>query len=207
MHPHRSKSRANSFPLKGSLAFELPMQRAPPGAVCVLNQSGFETMVRAFRADLFRFACSLCHNRWQAEDLLQEAFAAAWKGRESLRDYRAAKAWLFSILHNEHVQVCRRRHLELVQMEPDSFPLVNDIPDLDRVELSECLAALPEAYRSPLVLQALGGFSGQEIAGMLQISAPNVMTRLKRARRAMAKVLGDSKKLQATKRARRCRPT
>jgi RNA polymerase sigma-70 factor, ECF subfamily len=173
----------------------------------MLNQSGFENMVRAFRADLFRFACSLCHNRWQAEDLLQEAFAAAWKGRESLRDYSAAKAWLFAILHNEHVQICRRKHLDLVPMEPDSLPMADDKGELDRVELAECLAALPEVYRSPLLLQALGGFSGQEIAGMLQISAPNVMTRLKRARRAIAKVAGDTTKLRAIERARRCCPT
>jgi RNA polymerase sigma-70 factor, ECF subfamily len=164
-------------------------------------------MVRAFRADLFRFACSLCHNRWQAEDLLQETFAAAWKGRESLRDYSAAKAWLFAILHNEHIQICRRKHLDLVQIEPDSLPVANDGEELDRLEITECLAILPEAYRNPLLLQALGGFSGQEIAAMLDISAPNVMTRLKRARRAFAKAAGVAKKSRGGKRPRPCRPT
>jgi RNA polymerase sigma-70 factor, ECF subfamily len=169
-----------------------------------MNQCGFENMVRAYRADLFRFACSLCHNRWQAEDLLQETFAAAWKGRESLRDNSAAKAWLFAILHNEHVQICRRKHLDLVQMEPDSLPMVNGNQELDRVELGECLVALPEVYGTPLLLQALGGFSGHEIAAMLGISAPNVMTRLKRARRAFAKVAGDATTIKAGKRRHRC---
>jgi RNA polymerase sigma-70 factor, ECF subfamily len=53
------------------------------------------------------------------------------------------------------------------------------------MELEESLRALPEHFREPLRLQVLGGFSGKEIAAMLNISESNVMTRLKRARDAL----------------------
>lgn len=158
-----------------------------PNAADTMNESAFEAMVRAFSSDLFRFAYWLCRNRWQAQDLVQETFAAAWKGRHGLRDNSATKAWLFSILRNEHVQVFRRKHLDLVDVELEDLPIADDNREIERVEIEECLRALPENYREPLLLHAIGGFSGKEIAAMLDISEPNVMTRLRRARQALQK--------------------
>ena len=63
-----------------------------------MKQNSYEMIVRAYSADLFRFDYWMCRNRWQAEDLVQETFAAAWRARDNLRDESAAKAWLFSIL-------------------------------------------------------------------------------------------------------------
>ncbi len=157
-------------------------------AVRAMNQTGFEVMVRAYSSDLFRFAYWLCRNRWQAQDLVQETFTAAWKGRDSLRDSSATKAWLFSILRNEHVRVFQRKRLDLVDVELEDLPIAGDNSELERVELEECLRALPETYREPLLLQVLGGFSGKEIAAMLNISEQNVMTRLTRARQALQKL-------------------
>lgn len=57
----------------------------------------FEAMVRAYSVDLYRFAFWLCRNHWQAQDLVQDCFASAWRAREGLRDEGAIKAWLFSM--------------------------------------------------------------------------------------------------------------
>lgn len=159
-----------------------------PHGVREMNQSGFEVIVRAYSPDLFRFAYWLCRNRWQAQDLVQETFAAAWKGRESLRDSRATKAWLFSILRNEHIRVFQRKRLDMVDVELEDLPIAGGNSGLERLELEECLRALPENYREPLLLQVLGGFNCREIAVMLAISEQNVMTRLTRARQALQKL-------------------
>jgi RNA polymerase sigma-70 factor, ECF subfamily len=152
-----------------------------------ITQSAFDAMVRDYSADLFRFAYWLCRNRWQSQDLVQETLANAWERRETLRDKTAAKAWLFSILRNEHVQIFRKKHLDLVDLELEDLPIADDNRELERMEIGECLRALPETYREPLLLHEIGGFSGREIAAMLKISEPNVMTRLKRARQALQK--------------------
>ena len=47
------------------------------------------------------------------------------------------------------------------------------------------MATLPEEYREPLVLQALGGFSSDEIANLLQLNVNTVNTRLFRARKLL----------------------
>jgi RNA polymerase sigma-70 factor, ECF subfamily len=164
-----------------------------------ISQNAFDALVRAYSADLFRFAFWLCRNRWQAEDLVQETFVAAWKGRQSLRDRGAAKAWLFSILRNEHVRVFQKKRLDMVDMELDDLDVASQGDELERVELEECLRALPENLREPLLLQVLGGFSGREIASMLNLSEQNVMTRLTRARRALIQLASSSVDSRAQK--------
>ena len=161
-------------------------------AIDAMSETEYEAMVRAYSSDLFRFAHWLCRNRWQAQDLVQETFIAAWKGRGSLRDGKATKAWLFSILRNEHVRVFQRKRLELVDTELDDLSVASDGNELERVELENMLRALPENFREPLLLQVLGGFSGKEIAAMLNLSEENVMTRLTRARQSLQKLAAPS---------------
>jgi RNA polymerase sigma factor (sigma-70 family) len=87
-----------------------------PTGIQTITANAFEAMVRAYSPDLFRFAYWLCRNRWQSQDLVQETLANAWERRDTLRDKTAAKAWLFSILRNEHVQTFRKKHLDLVDL-------------------------------------------------------------------------------------------
>lgn len=158
-----------------------------------MNQSGFETMVRAYSSDLYRFAYWLCRNRWQAQDLVQETFEAAWNARDSLRDQGAMKAWLFTILRNEHARSFERKQLDIVDAELDELPVAAPGSHTERVELENALQSLPENFREPLMLQTLGGFSGKEIAAMMGISEQNVMTRLSRARLALRRLVAGEK--------------
>jgi len=57
--------------------------------------------------------------------------------------------------------------------------------------LREKIANLPEEYREPLVLQVLGGFSGEEIANLLSLNKNTVMTRLFRARNQLKDALDE----------------
>lgn len=161
-----------------------------------LSQDGFETMVRAYSSDLYRFAYWLCRNRWQAQDLVQETFEAAWNARDSLRDQGAMKAWLFTILRNEHARSFERKQLDIVDAELDELPVVAPGSHTERVELENALQSLPENFREPLMLQTLGGFSGKEIAAMMGISEQNVMTRLSRARLALRRLVAGEKALE-----------
>lgn len=158
----------------------------------------FENTVRAYGADLYRFAYSLCRDRFGAEDLVQETFARAWKGWDALREPAAMKAWLFTIVRNEHARTFARKRVELV--DADVYEL--DVPDLSQAAgagADAMLAALPLAYREPLVLQVLGGFSCREIADMLQTTEGAVMTRLCRARQALRGQIAGAEKRKAAR--------
>ena len=166
-----------------------------------MDNKQFEVMVKAYSADLYRFAFWLCRNRWLAQDLVQDCFASAWKARDSVRDQRAIKAWLFSILRNAHASLYQRKRLDIEDADPDELGVRAEALGHERVELEECLTALPENYREPLMLQVLGGFSGKEISEMMGISEQNVMTRLCRARQSLRRLVqtGSNSALQGQK--------
>jgi RNA polymerase sigma-70 factor (ECF subfamily) len=157
-----------------------------------MDDRRFEAMVRAYSSDLYRFAFWLCRNHWQAQDLVQECFASAWRAHESLRDEGAIKAWLFSILRNAHASTYQRKRLDVEDVDLDDLGVAADDMGHERVELEECLGSLPEAYREPLMLQVLGGFSGKEISEMMGISEQNAMTRLSRARQSLRRLTNST---------------
>jgi len=68
----------------------------------------FEQLVSAYANDLYRYAYWLCKQPTLAEDLVQETFARAWKSIESLKDEKAAKAWLITILRRENARLYRK---------------------------------------------------------------------------------------------------
>lgn len=156
------------------------------------RQARFESLVRAYSAELYRYAYWLCRDRFVAEDLVQEAFARAWRGWQNLRDGGATKSWLYTILRNEHARLYERKRPEI-----DDAQELDDIVDagsgtvIDELQMRQALEALPPTYREPLLLQVLGGFSCAEIGTMLGISEGAVMTRLTRARLALRKIVGS----------------
>jgi RNA polymerase sigma-70 factor (ECF subfamily) len=164
------------------------------------KNAAFEALVKSYSAELYRYGYWLSRDRFVAEDLVQETFARAWSGWAGLRDTRAARGWLYTILRNEHARLFDRKRLDTV-----------DDQDLDALEdrrlgsvsadleMRDALHALPLAYREPLLLQVLGGFTCEEIASMMDLSVGAVMTRLSRARMALRE---DASAPQARKGAR-----
>lgn len=150
------------------------------------RQAQFEALVQAYSADLYRFAFWLCRDRSNAEDLVQETCLRAWRALGSLRAEDSAKAWLLTILRNEHARLCQRRRHEVALDDSDleSIPDAG-ISDTETEILRQALARLPDEYREPLLLQVIGGFSAQEIGTMINASAPAVATRLFRARQKL----------------------
>jgi len=159
------------------------------------RQTLFEGMVKAYSADLYRFALWLVRNRAQADDLVQETFLRAWRSLDQLHDPTAAKPWLITILRRERARLFERQHAETeVPMGFDMENVAglngnNDGPEV--FALRRALARLPEEYREPLLLQVVGGYSCEEIGAELGIQPGAVMTRLSRARRQLRQVLGD----------------
>lgn len=158
------------------------------------TKARFERLVRAYSAELFRYGYWLCRDRFVAEDLVQETYARAWSAWSTLRDETAARPWLYTILRHEHARLFERKRLDLAEdVDLDAIEdqrLRNISPEL---ELRDVLHALPEGYREPLLLQVIGGFSCDEIAGITNLTTGAVMTRLSRARLALRRSASTGK--------------
>jgi len=153
----------------------------------------YALLIEAHSQDLYKYALWLCRDKNMAEDVMQEAFLRAWKSLDSLREGKAAKAWLFTIFRREHARQFERKQLQYQELE--SMDTVEDahMGYDDRAEafaLRNALKRLKIDYREALEMQVIGGFSCDEIATILGISRSAVMTRLFRARKKMREILG-----------------
>jgi RNA polymerase sigma-70 factor (ECF subfamily) len=152
-------------------------------------------LFEAMRPDLMRFAQWLTRDRALAEDVVQESLLRAWRSREALKDPACSRAWLLTIVRREHARLYERKRLELVSLndalehEGGAF-LSRD--DSDVHALRSAILQLPIEYREPLIMQVLGGFSVDEIARELNLSASAVLTRLFRARNKLRTLYGLS---------------
>ena len=164
------------------------------------SRTDFETLIHATSPELFRFAMGLCHNRDTAEDLVQETFLRAWRSRTDLREGKAARAWLYTILRNEHARLYERQRPEA--RDPQQLPEVATRGydgSTEAFVLRRALARLGSEYRDPLLLQVIGGFSCSEIGAMLELNTNTVLTRLFRARKLLRAQLGEDVALEAVK--------
>ncbi|MCS3454042.1 RNA polymerase sigma-70 factor (ECF subfamily) [Aeromonas sp. BIGb0405] len=159
------------------------------------KQTKYEALVNALHGDIYRYAYWLCRDPHVAEDLVQETYLRAWRAIDSLVDDKAAKAWLITILRRENARRFERKQFDLIDL--DEFPqsdsgALHSEQEMEHEWLRRHIARLPEEYQEPLLLQVVGGFSGEEIAQQLGLNKNTVMTRLFRARNQIREVMESS---------------
>ncbi len=152
---------------------------------------------------LRRYARALVGDRAAADDLVQDTLERAWSKLHLYRHGTDLRAWLFTVMHNVHVNRVRAAR--------PTEPLDDEMPELAQRatqgdalivrDLERGIAALPLAQREVLLLVALEDLSYAETARALGIPIGTVMSRLARAReklRASMQGMGATK-LQVVK--------
>jgi RNA polymerase sigma-70 factor (ECF subfamily) len=144
---------------------------------------------------LRRYARALAGDRASADDLVQDTLERAWAKLHLYRRGSDLRAWLFTVMHNVHVNKIRAARPtesleeempELAQRAAQGDALL--VRDLDR-----SIAALPEEQRAVLLLVTLEDMSYEEVARTLSVPMGTVMSRLSRAREKLRlMMLGQS---------------
>ena len=104
---------------------------------------------------------------------------------EDARGIRASETAIHKLIARENARRFERKQLELVDLDDHPQPqhdALHSEQEMENEWLHRHIARLPEEYQEPLLLQVVGGFSGEEIAEMLGLNKNTVMTRLFRAR-------------------------
>ena len=144
-------------------------------------------MKRTASSNLFR-ACgatrALAGDRARADDLVQDTLERAWNKFHLWRPGSDLRAWLFTVMHNVHVNQVRasRDHPMLDDEGPEMAVAGVQGASLEIRDLERALAVLPPEQREVLLLIALEDMSYAEVATMLDIPIGTVMSRLSRAR-------------------------
>lgn len=143
---------------------------------------------------LRRYARALVGDRATADDLVQDTLERAWAKLHLYRRGTDLRAWLFTVMHNVHVNRVRAAR--------PTDPLEEEMPELAQRasqgdgllvrDLDRAISRLPDEQRAVLLLVTLEEMSYDSVARALEIPIGTVMSRLSRAREKLrAMMLGQ----------------
>ena len=149
----------------------------------------FVDLTRRFQHFAFGSALALVRDFQRAEDVVQEAFVAAWAGLPGLADPAAFPGWLRGVVRHQAFRMLRRRQLRTAPLA-EAAELPSDEPPADyrlaqRQHATAALAAiaeLPDKLREPATLFFVHECSHQDIATFLGLPVATVNNRLHAAR-------------------------
>ena len=175
-----------------------------------------ESWVDHYGDFLYRFALSRIKDPAVAEDLVQETFLAALRGRENFKGHSAGRTWLVAILKHKIVDYIRKK---IREPSSDKIEVLTDQTDPDFNEQGEwqlrpsrwavnpgriyeqeefldvlyrCLAGVPERLAEAFMMREIDGLSTAEVCKALDITATNSWVMLYRARMSLRRCLEDS---------------
>jgi len=167
----------------------------------------FEEDALALSDQVYRVARHLVGSREEAEDLMQETYARAFRSWRSFQPGTNLRAWLLRILTNLNIDRGRRqqRTPDLQPLEEGDYFLYNKLEasgdggDEERVverlsqnDVVTALAEVPHDFRDVVVLVDIGDFTYADAAQILDIPIGTVMSRLHRGRRILKKAMAES---------------
>jgi RNA polymerase sigma-70 factor, ECF subfamily len=168
----------------------------------------FEEDALALSDQIYRVARHLVGSREEAEDLMQETYARAFRSWRSFTPGTNLRAWLLRILTNLNIDRGRRlqRTPDQQPLEEGDYFLYNKLEetsggasDEDRVvqrlsqnDVVDALSEVPHDFRDVVVLVDIGDFTYADAAQILDIPVGTVMSRLHRGRRILKKAMADS---------------
>ena len=144
---------------------------------------------------LRRYARALTRDVNRADDLVQDTLVRALAKQHLWQAGTNLRAWLFTLMHNQHVNDVRRSNREGGNIDVDDMASVlvaNTDPTASRQlrELERALNRLPLEQRESILLVGLEGLRYDEAASILGVPIGTVRSRLSRGREALRKLMG-----------------
>ncbi|MGZ4387819.1 MAG: sigma-70 family RNA polymerase sigma factor [Gaiellaceae bacterium] len=184
---------------------EIDARRLAEGA---RDRVRFEEEALELSDQVYRVARRLVGSREEAEDLMQETYARAFRSWRQYTPGTNLRAWLLRILTNLNIDRGRRKQRapETQPLEEGDYFLYNRLESADgngpsdeeRVierlsqdDVVDALSDVPHDFRDVLVLVDIGDFSYADAAQILDVPIGTVMSRLHRARRILKKNLAE----------------
>lgn len=159
------------------------------------DKYSYEMLYRQYAKAMYNTSLRIVNNPSDAEDVLQESFAAAF--RLDNFDYSSTfGAWLKRIVINKSVDVLRKRRVIAIGIEESTAYDIPEDHEIDETnielkveEIRKAVSLLPNGYRTVLSLYLFEGYDYDEISEIMQISGSTVRTQYHRARQKLLHTL------------------
>jgi RNA polymerase sigma-70 factor, ECF subfamily len=169
------------------------------------KQKAFEREALPQMDMLYNYALRMTNNAQDADDLVQETYLKAYRFWGSYEEGTNIKAWLFRIMKNSYINRYRKetkepdtvdyddvkdfysnvRHESTASIDLQETMFGNLLDD----DVSKAIAALPEEFRTVVILCDIEGLSYEEIAEFVDCPLGTVRSRLHRGRRLLREQL------------------
>ena len=159
------------------------------------DRDALAELYRRTRPAVYGLALSYLRNAHDAQDLTQDVYVQVWDCAEQYRPTGSPMGWLLAVCRSLCLMRLRReeRHAALSEEEWDAIPAQECGLDTDeRVLLQHALASLGDEERRVVLLHAVTGMKHREIAALLELPLPTVLSKYHRALKKMRSFLeGD----------------
>jgi RNA polymerase sigma-70 factor (ECF subfamily) len=163
-------------------------------AVASGDETALTTLIDRYAASVHAYLLRHCGNREDADDLLQETWMRVARSARSFDTARRFRSWIYGIATNLARDGFRRRMTKERALRDLSTypPAASNADSVDRGELRERIAELPENMRTVLLLRYYEGMSEAEMAEALDIPRGTIKSRLHAALRRLRGEYGVS---------------
>lgn len=162
------------------------------------DMRAFEALYRMHCAKVMGLCQRMMRDRHAAEDCVQQTFIKAWQNLGAFEGRSSFSTWLHSIAVHVAMQTLRGRKPWLeFGAQPDAPASEAELRDADAsfvLDMERVLMTLPPGARCVVVLQAVYGYSHEEVAGMLGIAVGTCKAQLHRARQLLRAQLEQSER-------------
>ena len=173
------------------------------------DPDAFTLLFRALKDRIYGLALRLTRNRDDAEEVLQEAFFAAFDKIETFKGNSRLSTWIYAIASNAALSRLRKKESKNVTLTDELLPtleknlfnrgeLVFAVDPSDPTmqheleqKLEEAIETLPEGHKEIFVMKELEHIPIKEIAAAFDLNPGAVKTRLHRARLMLRSRLSD----------------
>lgn len=139
------------------------------------------------------FARFLCRNNDMADDLVQDASVRALMAAHQFKEGSNFKAWVFTIIHNQHISNYRRKQplVGAVDIAETAACQIapNQIDSLLLKDLDRAVRKLPQSQQKALILIVVHGLSYEAAAQVCQCAVGTIKSRVGRARSALHEMM------------------
>lgn len=156
------------------------------------SPQAFAELIGRYDRRLRSLAFRLMEDREAMQDVMQDAYLAAFRGLPAFRGESAPETWLFRIVYTTCLRHLARRGDDLTMVDDERMSSASDPADSValRQDVAAALAGLPREQRLAVLLVDGDGFSYREAGQVLDVPPGTIASRLSHGRAAMRLVLG-----------------
>ncbi len=159
------------------------------------DKEAFKTLYELTNKSVYGFAYSILKDPQAAQDILQDAFVKIYSSAATYKPQGKPMAWILTITRNLALMKIREsKRTVLTDIEESSHMLPHISPNSDsedKIILHNALTQLSDESRQIVILHAVSGLKHKEIAQVMGLKLPTVLSKYNRAIQKIQKILKE----------------